>query len=181
MPQPLRLESERLILRPLRADDFHAVHRFSREPEVVRFMDWGPNDEEATRSFITLAATRAAADEPHPWDFAVIERGPGLLVGSGGMNLIGPGKVEFGYCFARDAWGRGLGTEAARILVALAFGPLGAHRVQARCDPENHRSAHVLQKCGLVYEGCLRESIFVRGEWKDRALYAMLDREWRPA
>jgi ribosomal-protein-alanine N-acetyltransferase len=46
------IETERLLLRDLAASDRHPVHEYASDPEVVRFMDWGPNTEEETNEFI---------------------------------------------------------------------------------------------------------------------------------
>src|SRR5205085_12362895 len=61
--------------------------------------------------------------------------------------------VEVGFLFARSAWGRGVATEAARALLAHAFGQLRLPRVEAFIDPENAASAAVLRKAGMRDEG----------------------------
>jgi RimJ/RimL family protein N-acetyltransferase len=63
---------------------------------------------------------------------------------------------QFGYCLARDAWGRGFATEAATAIVSKSLDQPEIWRVQAFCDVENRASARVLEKCGLVREGTLR-------------------------
>jgi ribosomal-protein-alanine N-acetyltransferase len=80
--------------------------------------------------------------------------------------------AEFGYVLARSAWGRGYATEAATAVLAYAFGHLGLHRVAATCDPANTGSRHVLEKTGLQYEGHLHDYLYIRGEWRDRLLFA---------
>jgi ribosomal-protein-alanine N-acetyltransferase len=75
---------------------------------------------------------------------------------------------------ARRSWGNGYATEAAAAVLAFAFGPLGLHRVAATCDPANIGSRRVLEKSGLQYEGHLRDYLRIRGEWRDRLLFAAL-------
>ena len=64
--------------------------------------------------------------------------------------------MQFGYCLARDAWGRGFATEAATAFVAQAAVRPDLWRIQAYCDTENNASARVLEKAGLKLEGTLR-------------------------
>jgi RimJ/RimL family protein N-acetyltransferase len=65
--------------------------------------------------------------------------------------------VQFGYCYARDAWGHGYATEAARAMVPIWLSEPTVWRVQAFCDPQNIASARVLEKAGLTLEGTLRK------------------------
>ena len=59
-PEP-PLQTGRLVLRELTDSDFGAVHAYASDPEVVRYMPWGPNSEAETREFIERAQTMAAA------------------------------------------------------------------------------------------------------------------------
>lgn len=62
-----------------------------------------------------------------------------------------------------------------RTLLDFGFGELGAHRIYARVAPENEASSRVLLKHGFGLEGHLRKECFVRGEWQDSLLYAILE------
>ena len=85
-----------------------------------------------------------------------------------------------GYCLRRDAWGLGLGTEAARGLIGFGFERLGLHRIWATCDTGNARSARVLERAGMVLEGTMRDDTWLRGHWRSSHLYSILDSEWDP-
>jgi RimJ/RimL family protein N-acetyltransferase len=88
------------------------------------------------------------------------------------------GQVEVGYIFHPDAHGQGLATEATRALVDLAFRELGAHRVFGRIDARNTASARVLERVGMRREAHLVENEWVKGEWTDEVIYAVLAGEW---
>jgi ribosomal-protein-alanine N-acetyltransferase len=98
---------------------------------------------------------RTRADE-NLFNWLVYPRDDGPLLGSIGCKLDGH-LVQFGYYYARDTWGRGYATEAARALVHLWLSEPAAWRFQAYCDPENIASAHVLEMSGLTCEGTLRK------------------------
>lgn len=168
--RPSTIETMRCVLRKFRPDDFDAVHAFGSDAEVTRYMDWGPNDETATRAFLE----RVSNDDSRGLEFAVVARDADRLIGSCGIHVAGEGRAEIGYCLAKESWGRGLGTEVASALVQFGFEQLGLHRIQARCDPMNKASARVLEKVGMKFEGHLRECVRIRGAWRDRRLFAIL-------
>ena len=85
-----------------------------------------------------------------------------------------------GYCLTREAWGRGIATEAARRLRDFGFDTLGAHRIRALADIENEASIRVLKKLGMLYEGHNREDELIRGEWRSAYVYAILETDPRP-
>lgn len=177
--QPRRRETERLLLRLFQRSDFAAVHAYGSDVEVTRYMDWGPNTEDETRQFVDLAVGHSLVPTAPSWEFAVVSREDGELLGGTGIHFLGPGRAEIGYCYSMAAWGRGVATEAGRDLLRLGFAELRLHRIQARCDPENTRSARVLEKLGMSLEGQLRECHWVRDRWADRLLFAILEQEWR--
>ena len=84
--------------------------------------------------------------------WAVVDRGSGALIGDAGLEVTEHG-VELGYTLARTAWGQGLATEAARLCVAAAFGPLELPRLVALADVENPASARVLETIGFLHAG----------------------------
>ena len=176
-----RLETGRLILREFAESDWQAVHGYASDPEVVRYMVWGPNTEEATRGFIQHALTCQQEQPRRNCDLAVVLKADGRIIGGCGIYISNPNnrEGEIGYIFHRDFWGRGYATETARAMVALGFERLGLHRVFATCDPQNVASARVLEKARMRREGHLQEHLWQKGAWRDSYLYAILEREWK--
>ncbi|MFG1928181.1 GNAT family N-acetyltransferase [Cryptosporangium sp. NPDC048952] len=156
----------RLRLRPFRATDEAAVHRYAADPEVTRYTDWGPNSPAETAAFL-----REALDPPPSvHQFAVELRASGEMIGGASIRVVDE-HGEFGYAFARAHWGQGYATEAARLLVDYGFGPLGLERIAATCAPENLASARVLSKAGLRQIDYLTDHLPVRGGWRDSLLF----------
>ncbi len=89
------------------------------------------------------------------YGWLIYPRDGGPLAGSIGLG-VNKHQVQFGYCLARDVWGRGYATEAARAIVDLALAEPMIWRVEAYCDLEHRASAHVLKKAGLKLEGVTR-------------------------
>lgn len=86
---------------------------------------------------------------------------------------------SIGYCFTKKYWGYGYATEAVKAFVSFGFKESGLHRIFATCHPENIASVRVLQKIGMQQEGYLRKHHWIKGEWRDSWLYAILEHEWR--
>jgi [ribosomal protein S5]-alanine N-acetyltransferase len=164
------LWTARLCLRPFRFGDVPAVHAYASDPEVVRYMDWGPNSPADTETFVLSAMNPIHGVHP----FAM-ERSD-TLIGAVELRVtaVAHRRGEFGYVMARSAWGQGYATEAAAAVLAYAFEQAELHRVAATCDPANIASRRVLEKIGMKYEGYLRDYLHIRGERRDRLLFAAL-------
>ena len=145
--------TQRLILRHFRSADAVAMERVLGDAFVMRFGE-GPQTADRVRFWIR----REVTDRYRTWGFgkwAVVERGSGDVIGYCGLARINdrvlPGEVEIGYRLARAHWGKGYATEAARAVVAHAFGTLELPRVIAVIDPENVPSLRVAEKLGMRY------------------------------
>ena len=177
----LPLQTDRLLLRDFVADDWRAVHAYAADPEAVRYMEWGPNDEATTRVFVERVSAVRHAQPRLDFDLAITLRDSGELIGGCGFHIAEPQNRAgwIGYILARACWGQGYATEAAWALLRFGFAHCGLHRIWATCDPRNVASAHVLEKIGMQREGHLRENKLQRGTWRDSYLYAILEEEFR--
>lgn len=168
---------DRLVLREFVETDEPAVHSYASDPMVTQFMDWGPNSIEDTRVFLGgVLKQQGAAPHRTAFDLAVVDIESQALIGSAALSVtsVEHRRGEIGYVLHPDFWSKGLATEAARILLRFGFGELQLRRISATCHPDNHASARVLEKAGLVFEGRMRSHMFVRGEWRDSLLYAVV-------
>ncbi|MFT7710568.1 GNAT family N-acetyltransferase [Clavibacter tessellarius] len=101
----------------------------------------------------------------------------GAVAGRISLNTIVRGAFEscaIGYWLAADRTGRGLATEAVRAAVALAFGELGLHRVEAGTLVHNAASQAVLARCGFTRYGLAPRYLRIAGEWQDHVLFQRL-------
>lgn len=67
-------------------------------------------------------------------------------------------SVEMGYCIGRSWWHKGIMTEALQTVIHYLFTECGFRRIAARHDPENPYSGEVMKKCGMRFEGVLRQA-----------------------
>jgi ribosomal-protein-alanine N-acetyltransferase len=174
------LETERLLLRAIRADDETAVHEYASDPEVVRLMIWGPNTREATREFL-FRALAARTQWPRPNVGLAIElKSERRMIGSIELRINDEANrtADLGYVLNRKYWGHGYMTESARAVLNVAFNELKLHRIWATCHAQNRASYRVMEKLGMRREGLFLKNAMEKGEWRDTYLYAILAEEW---
>lgn len=173
--------TERLVLRPLRADDVDVILAYRNDPEVARFQGW---DLPVTRDQVE----RHVAGQP---GWSDIDRGEprqigveldGVLIGDLYAALDEHGGVaEIGFTLRTEHQGRGYALEAASALVADLIERHRCHRIVGQLSPRNERSARLLEKLGMHVESLAPRSYWCRGAWEDNLVYAMSDDDWRAA
>ena len=174
------ITTARLTLRDFTEDDEKSVHGYASDPEVVRYMPWGPNTMKDTSDFVKRSLAQLQEQPRKDYSLAVVLTSQKVLIGGCGIYLVSPEQREgyIGYVLNRNYWGKGYATETAKALLKFGFDQLNLHRISATCDPANTASAHVLEKIGMQYEGHLREHKWEKGKWVDSLQYAILDHEF---
>jgi ribosomal-protein-alanine N-acetyltransferase len=176
-PKPwFPIRTERLLLREFRVSDEADVHAYGSDPEVSRFMDWGPNDAATTREVMQRWARSQEVWPRDEVNLAVEHLADGRVIGSFRLGLKAPGHrtADFGHSYHRAYWRQGYAAEAARALFAVGFGDLGLHRIWATADVRNIASWRLLEKLGMRREAHFRLDVLVKAAWRDSFLYAIL-------
>ena len=181
IPRPLRLETERLLLRDAQLEDAEAIDRYAADPEVCKYLVWGPNSLARTREVLQ----QRVADEPtkparRAFELLLVDKASGEVVGGAGLRVADSASLDadLGYVLARAKWGQGIVPEACAKLLEVAFGWLGLHRVWASTDAENLASQRVLEKLGLRREAHFVQNQLVKGRYRDTLIYALTDAEY---
>jgi [ribosomal protein S5]-alanine N-acetyltransferase len=169
-----------IFLRELEESDWREVHEYASQEAVSRFQPWGPNTEEETVVFVQQALEDNKKKTRTRFMFAVISKEEGNLIGAGELNIRDSYNQagEIGYILNPNSWGKGIGTEVAKLLIQFGFGELDLHRIYATCAPGNAASYKVLEKAGLQREGIMRQHLKLKNGWRDSMLYAILRSEW---
>ncbi|MBN9319119.1 MAG: GNAT family N-acetyltransferase, partial [Caulobacterales bacterium] len=84
--------------------------------------------------------------------------------------------ATLGYWIGEPHKRRGHMSAAVKVALRFAFGPLGLHRVEAACIPDNHASANLLLKAGFDEEGYAQGYLKINGEWRDHRLFGIRSR-----
>ncbi len=174
----LPLTTERPLLREFVSDDLDAVRAYTGDPEVARFMFYEPRDVDAASAYLQQVLASQQQTPRRVWEVAIVEQHGQRLIGACDLTLEGEREADLGYSLARNAWGHGYAAEAARALLQVGFEHLDLERIFAVCAVENRRSARVLEKIGLRYEGIVAGYRFAKGRWWDVDRYALTRTEW---
>ena len=171
----MRIEGHRILLREWQPDELAAMHRWLGDPVVTKFLSFGARTREDSARHLAECIAEQDLAERRRYFLAVELRESARLIGDAGFQwtrLEGRQREGgFGYFLERAYWSRGYGTEAARLVLALAFGELAATVMRASCDAQNAASEKVMQKCGMQRE---RDR-----ELPGRRSYGILSREWQ--
>ncbi len=170
--------SARLVLREIVETDMDDHARLFSHPDVVRYLYDDSMTGEELRAHFSRRLWQGAPIEG-AWSNLAVQH-DGVFVGEVGINLVSATHrcYEVGYVFLPEFQGLGFATEATRTLVDLAFATLDAHRVVARLDARNDASRHLLERLGMRCEAHLIKNEFVKGEWTDELIFAVLEDEW---
>ncbi len=177
----LPIDTARLTLRRFRPSDADAILALYGNPDVVRYLYSTPmRPERLSEALERRLRTPHLEGEGDILELAAELRSTGEFVGA--MTFMhrstAHGRGEIGYTIAPDFTGRGLAREGATALLRLGFSFLKLHRIEGQCDARNVASARVMRAIGMRQEAHLRQNEFVKGEWTDALVFAMLADEW---
>lgn len=146
------LETDRLILRPLCANDADEIYiNWASDPEVARFMTWNihPNVQ-VTREW--LLDVEKHVDEEGAYDWGFVRKSDHVLIGSGGIYYKEDrGMFTLGYNIMKSCWNQGYMTEAAARILKFAVEELHQNKIFAYHAKDNTSSGRVMEKVGFHY------------------------------
>ena len=176
---PTVLKTERLVLRPFRLTDVDDVVAYANDEEWQRFLLPLPYPYECVHAEQYIANAVLTDWDVRPI-FAIVLDGNVI----GGINL-GIDKqsqtADLGYSIARERWGNGFATEAARAVVAWGFEACDLEKISSQANIDNERSWRVMERLGMTREGVLRGELpdgQDRGQRQDMACYGVLREQW---
>ncbi len=176
----LRIETERLSLRPPQHGDYRAWSSLRRDSAAF-LQPWEPTwaeDHLSRKSFtnrVYWAQRSISGGTAVP--LFLIRRADDMLLGAITLDNIRRGPAQAGTTgywigepFARAGYMR----EAIAAVITYAFQSLDLSRVEAGCLPENTPSRRLLENCGYKYEGVAQSYLQIAGRWRNHVLYANL-------
>ncbi len=177
------LETKRLILRPFTEADAPAMFRnWASDPLVTEYLIWPAYTAESdVADYLRSVVKQYERADCYEW--AIVLKELGEPVGSiGVVNLREMIEAaEIGYCIGRRWWRRGIVPEAVTAVMRFLFEQVGVNRIEAKHDVRNPASGTVMKKCGMTYEGTLRQGARYNLGLCDAALYSILKKEFCPA
>lgn len=188
--EELVLETPRLWLTPLCDSDCDIAQALLCDAQVMKYVA-DPMTPEAVADHMSDATRRGAGGRIGIW--CVARKDTGEKIGDGVLTPVPiddddtdwsqvvpeaypADQIEVGYLLVPSAWGQGFATEICSRLMQFFFAQTTLSEVVATTDPDNHKSQHVLSKCGMRRLGLKRAYGYddimwfemTRTEWKAR-------------
>jgi RimJ/RimL family protein N-acetyltransferase len=175
------LRTERLLLRPFTDADLDWFHDLQSREDVTRYLLWGPQSRQETRAMLDRIKPLISFDtEGHGIRLAAVLPQTGVAVGD--ISLRERSRKhrqgEIGFVIHPDHQGQGYATEAAAALMEVGFRQLGLHRIVGSADARNIGSVRVMEHLGMRREAHLQQNEFIKNEWSDEVIYAILATDW---
>lgn len=184
MAQPIAfpIVTARLELRPFTGADLPAFHAMYGREDVCRYLPWEPRTLDESRTMLERisALTRIDDGDGDALRLAAVLPGTGALIGDFSLWRTSRehNTAEVGFVLHPDYHGRGYGLEGMTELLRIGFETARLHRIVGRCDARNAPSARLMERLGMRREAHHLANEFLKGEWTDELLYAILADEW---
>lgn len=175
------LPTTRLILDDLTAADLSNIRAIARDPDFRKYVLIWLDTEEQIAAFLQHAMEEAKKTEGRlDYVLAARDRTTREFAGLTFIEIDPAQKstAEVGIVLLPAFCRNGYGSEILQAFLRFGFETLGMHRVFGKCDEQNRASARLMEKCGLVYEGTLREHVWLRDHWRSTRYYGMVAGEY---
>lgn len=175
------IETERLLLRVFHLDDIEAAFKnWTSDSRVTEFLRW-PTHTDISMTERIIKEWIQESDNPDFYQWAIVLKEINEPIGS--ISVVGKNEslniLHIGYCIGSKWWNRGITSEALSAILPYLFEEVGVNRIESQHDPNNPYSGSVMKKCGLTYEGTLRQADFNNKGIVDACVYSILKSEWK--
>ena len=170
------LRTDAFFLRPWRLDDVDQLVAELQDPEIPRWTRIPePYTHEDGREF--LERTKEGWTRGTSANFAIVEAAGDRLLGSIGVIFHEQGAASIGYWVAESARGRGIASEALRLVSRWVLRTF--ERLELVAAPDNEASQRVAEKAGVMREGLLRRYVEIKGKRQDCVMFSLLPGDLR--
>jgi [ribosomal protein S5]-alanine N-acetyltransferase len=168
------IQTKEFILRPIKLEDVKPYFESMSDKTSKKGFPKVPETLEEAKKGLNEKIKKSKEKKPRSETF-VIEIN-GKYAGFVEINDLNKGYFEhrgnIGYCIHPNYRGKGLATQAVRLLVGYAFKKYGLIRIEGWCRTFNKASARVMEKAGFKLEGILRKNKYVNGKYVDDMIWA---------
>ena len=174
------IETERLILRRFEYTDDDAMLKYWVADEKIQSLYSEPvySTKDEVKGLLDKYIGSYEKNDYYRW--AVVEKTTGECIGQIAYFLVDSKNyfAEIEYCIGSDFQCKGFATEATKAVIAYGFDRMNLHKVQICTKTINASSKRVIEKCGFVYEGTLRDYFYMSGEYVGRLYFSILRNEF---
>lgn len=177
----VKIETKRLLLRQFEERDaLAAFNNWTSDEKVTEFLRWPTHKSiEITDSILKEWINFYNNKDFYQWAIILKEYGDEPI---GTISVVDKNErlniVHIGYCIGSKWWNQGITSEAFSGIIPFLFDEVKVNRIESQHDPNNPNSGKVMIKCGLIYEGTLRQADFSNKGIVDASIYSFLTNEY---
>jgi len=174
------LETERLILRQFTPEDAEVMfNNWANDAEVTKYLTWPPHSDISVSKAVIDSWMKLYENLNHySWTIVLKETDEPIGSIAAVERRDDIKMVHIGYCIGQKWWRSGYTSEALAELIRFFFEDVGVNRIESRHDPRNPNSGKVMLKCGLKYEGTMRQDDINNQGVCDTVRYAILAEDY---
>lgn len=170
------LTSQRLLLRQITPADVNEIFALRSDADLMKFIP-RPLCKDVNDAMVHINMIQQKLETNEGINWAITLKGNNILIG-----IIGHYRIkwehfrsEIGYMISPNFQGKGIVTEAVKLVVDYGFNEMNMHSLEAVIDPKNTASARVLEKNKFIKEAHHKENEFFDGRFLDSIIYSLLD------
>jgi ribosomal-protein-alanine N-acetyltransferase len=174
------LETERLILRKFSINDSENMFKnWANNDDVTKYLTW-PSHQNTNVSKTVIESWLENYPKNDFYNWAIILKEINEPIGSIGSVKQDDGikMVHIGYCIGKNWWNKGIVSEALNKIINFFFNEVGVNRIESRHDPNNPNSGKVMVKCGMKYEGHMKQADKNNQGIVDTIYYGIIAKEY---
>ncbi|MGJ1211405.1 GNAT family N-acetyltransferase [Sphingobacterium multivorum] len=178
----MRIDSERLAIRPIMPEDSRAIFGYRSDKETNKYQGWIPDSLAEVDEFI--AKNPNTFNLPESWfQLVMTDKIAKAVIGDIGVHFFGAEhlQVELGCTIKKEFQQQGYAKEGLKTVIEALFRQYHKHRITASVAPENKASRQLLTSLGFRQEAHFVKSYFHNGQWEDDVVFAILAEEWKSA
>jgi len=175
------ISGNQVVLRGLEREDLKLMHKWLNDEEVMGWARSQPDNIAPMESIEKDFEQDLKGENPQRRTFIVVEKKTGKAIGWASIRWwrLYSTTGDIGLVIAdKEFRGKGLGTEATRLLVNLAFNQMNMHKVELFTRTDNKAALKAVKNCGFKLEGRFRETVYFNGEFRDGLAFGLLRSEY---
>ena len=179
--QNLKLETDKVILRPMQQQDISSFARIANDASLWRYFTFLLNKSSELKRWVETAIKEREEGKRLP--FTIIEKGTGEVCGSTSLGSISyyDKRIEIGWSWlGKQFQGTGINLHAKFSMLSYAFDVLGWERVEIKTDNLNERAKQGLRKIGAKEEGVLRSHMQMPLDRRRDSVFFSILKDERP-
>jgi RimJ/RimL family protein N-acetyltransferase len=175
------INTNRLVLRKLRLDDYSSFIKYRTDPQIMKYQSWDLEITENSYNKFIEEQNQIKYGTVNKWTQIGIEnKNKRTLIGDCALHFFHEKQTEFGITISKEYQNKGYAYEALISLFNFCFNTLNVHRITGLVDVDNISSVTLQEKLGMRKEAHYKKSYFDKrmNEWRDEYRFAVLASEW---